>query len=147
MTRLVQGSDGREWQLRGQMEWRPPATADDFEHDTAAGWGPMVAMLSVMFVLVLVLVGWKPDDVVVPSWLVLGIVLVFVYFPMRWVWRRPWTMVAETHGEVTEEGAPAERWVGTVRGLVAVRAEFARTSKSIERHALPDFDGPLRPME
>lgn len=146
MNRLVQGSDGRDWMIRAQLEWRKPATADDFEHDVAANYTPGVAMMAVAFVLALVLVVWMPDDVVVPTWVPLALLLLALFFPLRWVLRRPWTVVAETEGDVTGE-RPSERWVGTVVGVFNVRGEVTRIAKSIQRHDLPDFDGPLHPVE
>ncbi|NIJ14504.1 hypothetical protein FHU38_004905 [Saccharomonospora amisosensis] len=146
MNRLVQGSDGRDWVIRAQMEWRRPATADDFEHDVAASYAPGIAMGVVALTLAIVLIAWMPDDVVVPSWVPLALLLVALFFPLRWVLRRPWTIVAETDGDATGE-RPSERWVGTVRGIFAVRGEVHRIAKSIQRHDLPDFDGPLHPVE
>ncbi|PXY34884.1 DUF983 domain-containing protein [Prauserella sp. PE36] len=146
MNRLVRGSDGREWIIRGQMEWRRPATADDFEHDVAASYAPGVVMAAVAVALAVVLVVWMPDDVRVPSWVPLAVVLVALFFPLRWVLRRPWTVVAETEGDVTGE-RPSERWVGTIRGIFTVRGEINRVAKSIARHDLPDFEGPLHPVE
>lgn len=146
MHRQVQGSDSRDWVIRSQMEWRRPATSDDFEHDVAASYGPGVFMGAVALVLAIVLVVWTPDDVVVPSWVPLGLLLVALFFPLRWVLRRPWTLVAETDGSPTGE-PPSERWVGTVRGLFNVRGEVNRIAKAIQRQDLPDFDGPLHPVE
>ncbi|MEU6641400.1 DUF983 domain-containing protein [Saccharomonospora sp. NPDC046836] len=146
MNRLVQGSDGREWVIRGQMEWRKPATADDFEHDVAASYAPGIVMATVATVLAVVLIVWMPDDVVVPSWVPLAVLLIALFFPLRWVLRRPWTVVAETEGDVTGE-RPSERWVGTIRGIFNVRGEVNRIAKSIQRHDLPDFEGPLHPVE
>ncbi|MFF5989720.1 DUF983 domain-containing protein [Prauserella flavalba] len=146
MNRLVRGSDGREWIIRGQMEWRRPATADDFEHDVAASYAPGIVMAAVAIGLAVVLIVWMPDDVRVPSWVPLAVVLVALFFPLRWVLRRPWTVVAETEGDVTGE-RPSERWVGTIRGIFTVRGEINRVAKSIARHDLPDFEGPLHPVE
>jgi hypothetical protein len=146
MTRLVQGSDGREWIVRGTMEWRRPATGDDFEHDAAANYGPGIAMLIVTGLLVLVLIVWMPDDVVVPGFVLLALLLVALFFPLRWVLRRPWTVVAETEGDLTGE-RPSERWVGTVRGMFAVRGEIMRIARTIRRYDVPDFEGPLHPVE
>ncbi|SFQ46012.1 hypothetical protein SAMN05421810_107306 [Amycolatopsis arida] len=149
MTRLVQGSDGREWVVRAQMEWRRPATADDFEHDAAASYGPGIAMMLVTLALAVVLLVWMPEDVVVPSWIPLALLVVALFFPLRWVLRRPWTVVAETEGgvdDVTGE-RPSERWVGTVRGFFRVRGEVNKIAKSIQRHDIPDFEGPLHPVE
>ncbi|MFF0144557.1 hypothetical protein ATK36_3264 [Amycolatopsis sulphurea] len=146
MNRLVRGEDGRDWVVRAQMEWRAPATADDFEHDVAGSYGPGIAMIAVTSVLAVSLVAWTPDQVRVPAWVYLAIVLVMLFFPLRWILRRPWTVVAETEGDAAGE-RPSERWVGTIRGMFTVSGEVKRISKTIQKHSLPDFDGPLHPVE
>lgn len=146
MNRLVRGSDGRDWAIRAQMEWRRPATADDFEHDVAINYTPGLVMLAVVLILAIVLLAWMPADVVVPSWVILAVLLLVLFFPLRWIVRRPWTVVAETGGDAKGE-RPSERWVGTVRGILTVRAEVRRVGKSIQKHDLPDFDGPLHPVD
>lgn len=146
MNRPVTGADGRVWTLRSQLEWRKPATADDFEHDVAGGYAAVGSMSALLVVLTLVLIIWRPDDVIVPGWVILIIALVVLFFPIRWLLRRPWTVVAETYGD-PETDKPAERWVGTVRGMFGVRSEIARIRRSIEREALPSFSGPLHPVE
>jgi hypothetical protein len=146
MNRLVHGEDGRDWILRAEMEWRQPATADNFDHDVAGSYAPGVAMVIVTAFLALVLIIWTPAGVVIPSWVVLALLLIALFFPLRWILRRPWKLVAETEGDATGD-RPAERWVGTVRGMFNVRGEVAKIRKSIQRHSLPDFDGPLHPVE
>lgn len=147
MNRRVLGSDGREWNVRGQMEWRRPAMEGDFfEHDVAGSPGPGVAMLTVTLALAVILVAWLPDGVVIPAWVVWGLLLIALFFPLRWVFNRPWSVVAETQGDVTGE-LPPERWAGVVSGMFRVRGEVAKVAKTIEREALPDFDGPLHPVE
>jgi hypothetical protein len=146
MDRLVQGDDGRDWVVRAEMEWRAPATADDFEHDVAGSYTPGVAMVIVAAVLAIVLVVWTPVSVRVPAWVLLALLLIVLFFPLRWIVRRPWTVVAETEGDMTGE-RPSERWVGTVRGMMSVRGEVTKIAKTIHRHSLPDFDGPLHPVE
>ncbi|RJQ90640.1 DUF983 domain-containing protein [Amycolatopsis panacis] len=146
MNRLVRGEDGRDWVVRAQMEWRAPATADDFEHDVAGSYGPGIAMIAVTSVLAVSLVAWTPDQVRVPAWVYLAIVLVMLFFPLRWILRRPWTVVAETEGDAAGE-RPSERWVGTIRGMFTVSGEVKRISRTIQKHSLPDFDGPLHPVE
>lgn len=143
--RSVTGADGREWNLRSELEWRTPATADDFEHDVAGGYVPAAIMVVMVVVFTLALVLWTPDSLVLPSWVVLLLLLIILFFPMRWMWRRPWKVVAETEGDL--KGAPAERWVGVVRGMIEVRSEMNRIKQSIEDDSLPDFKGPLRPVE
>lgn len=144
MTRVVRGADGRLWTLRGTMEWTTPATADDFEHDVSAGFVPGVVMLVLVVLLSLVLIFWTPDDVIVPLWLVLAILLIVLFFPVRWALRRPWTVVAETGDD--GEGDPVERWVGTIRGVLNVRQQVAKVARNIEQDAIPGIEGPLQPV-
>jgi hypothetical protein len=103
-----------------------------------------MAVLAVVLGGALVL--WKPDRVQIPAWVLLALVLIVLFFPLRWILRRPWTVVAETEGDMTGE-RPSERWVGTVRGMMVVRGEVTKIAKTIQRHSLPDFDGPLHPVE
>lgn len=145
MTRLVRGADGRMWTVRGRVEWRRPTAADDFEHDVAGGHGPGLVLLGLLVALALILVVWTPDEVVVPGWLVLALVLLFLFFPVRWSLRRPWTLVAESPGGVDDN--PPERWVGQVRGVLAVRQEAAKVARNIEVYSLPDVEGPLQPVD
>ena len=146
MNRAVRGEDDREWIIRAQMEWRRPVTAEDFEHDVAGSPASGFAMLTVTLVLAVVLVTWLPNGVVVPPWVIYGILLIILFFPLRWVLNRPWKVVAETDGDVMGEQSP-ERWVGVVSGMFRVRREVNEVAKSIHRHSMPDFDGPLHPME
>jgi Na+/melibiose symporter-like transporter len=144
MTRVVRGADGRVWTLQSDMEWRTPATADDFEHDVSLGHGPAMVLLLLVTVLAVVLVVWTPRDVYVPLWLVLIILLVVLFFPIRWALRRPWKVVAETGDD--GEGEPVEKWVGTVRGVLTVRQEVAKIARDIVVDAMPGLDGPLKPV-
>lgn len=149
MTRVVRGADGRMWTLRSQMEWRSPATADDFEHDVSVGNTSAILLLSLVIGLAVVLVISTPDDVVAPwsskmLWLGLLIVLAILFFPARWALRRPWTVVAETGDN--GEGEPVEKWVGTVRGMLTVRQQVNRVAKSIATEAQPGIEGPLQPV-
>ena len=145
MTRLVQGADGRMWTVRGRMSWSSPATSSNFELDVAAGYTPGFVLMGLLGALALVLVIWTPDRVIFPFWLLLILFLLLSFFPVRWALRRPWTLVAETPGDLGEH--PAERWVGTVRGVMKVRGVMAKMVKQIESHSLPDMDGPLQPVE
>jgi hypothetical protein len=146
MNRLVQGDDGRDWVVRADMEWRQPATTDNFDHDVAGSYGPGIAMLVVIVALGLILIVWTPAGVVVPAWVFRALLVVALFFPLRWILRRPWTVVAETEGDLAGD-RPSERWVGTVRGMFTVRGEVVKIAKTIQRHSLPDFEGPLHPVE
>jgi len=133
------------WTLRGQLEWSQPATIDDFEHDVASGYTPGIVMLFMLGVLVVALVTWRPAGVVVPSWLVLVMAIVMVFFPLRWAVRRPWRLVANTPGSQQEQ--VAERWVGTVRGMVNIRTVAAKVARDIEVYSMPNAEGPLHPVD
>ncbi|RLK60137.1 DUF983 domain-containing protein [Actinokineospora cianjurensis] len=144
MTRQVRDVNGRLWTVHGTLEWRTPATEDDFEHDVAAGYVPGVVMLVLITVLVVALVAWMPVDVVVPGWLVLLLVLAILFFPARWAVRRPWTLVAETGDD--GDGEPTERWMGTIRGYFSARTEITRIAKEISQDTQPSYEGVLKPL-
>jgi hypothetical protein len=145
MTRLVRGADGRMWTLRGQLEWSQPATIDDFEHDVASGYTPGVVMLFTLTALVIALVLWRPAGVVIPIWLLLVLLVILAFFPLRWALRRPWRLVANTPGN--QEELVAERWVGTVRGMFNIRNATAKVARDIEVFSMPNSDGPLHPVD
>lgn len=145
MTRLVKGADGRMWTLRSRIEWSKPATVDDFEHDLSGGSGPGLAMLVALGVLVIALIWWTPGAVVVPQWLILILFAILLFFPIRWVIRRPFLMVANTMGN--DDDLQAERWVGTVRGVFTIRPALGRIARDIEVYSMPNVDGPLQPVD
>jgi hypothetical protein len=146
MTRVVRGADGRVWTLHGEMKWRTPATADDFDHDINAGRGPAIVMLFLVALLAVVLIVWTSSNeaIKVPLWLVLTLLLVFMFFPLRWAMRRPWTVVAATGDN--GEGQPTEKWVGSVRGVFNVRQQVARIARTIADTSIPGMAGPLKPV-
>lgn len=146
MQRSATGADGREWTLRSRFEWREPATADRFEHDVAGGGVPAAVLIVILVIFVVVLLVWMPSAVVVPFWVLLLLLLVGVYFPLRWVWMKPWSIVAETEGNSLHQ-RPPERWVGTVRGFFKMREEVVRVRRSIQRYSEPEPDGHLRLVE
>jgi hypothetical protein len=137
------------WTIRSEMEWRQPATDDDFEHDVSVGNLSAFVLLALVVALAVILVVSIPDDVVAPwsskmLWLGLLIVLAILFFPARWALRRPWTVVAETGDN--GEGEPEERWVGTVRGMFTVRGQVNRIAKDIQLDSQPGLEGPLQPV-
>lgn len=145
MNRVVRGSDGRMWTLRTNLEWSNPIAGDDFEHDVSGGPAPAIVLGGTLLFLAVLFVLWTPEGVVVPPALVLALVLVALFFPVRWLVRRPWSIVAETPGAEEEQGP--ERWVGVVRGMMNARREVARVARNIEVYAEPDVNGPLQPVE
>ena len=142
MTRLVRGRDERIWTVQSRINWSPPATAEQFEHDMAAGYVSGVAMLVVVVALVLFVLLWTPTGVVVPSWLVLSFLLVLMVAAMQWMLKRPWTIVADT--PATAETA-AEHWVGTAHGMMTARQDTRLVVQSLEALSTPDDGtGPLQ---
>jgi hypothetical protein len=149
MERTVRGRDDRVWTLRSHMEWRQPATADDFEHDVSVGNTSAFVLLALILALTILLISTIPEDVVAPwngrmLWLGLLIVLAIMFFPARWALRRPWTVVAETGDN--GEGEPTERWTGQVRGIFTARQQINRVAKSIQVDSQPGIEGPLQPV-
>ena len=136
MRRVVRGADGRSWTVQRTINWYQPATAEQFEHDMAAGYVSGVAMLGVVVALSLFVLFWTPAGVVVPSWLVLLFLLVLMVLPIQWALRRPWTIVAKAPEPVDTAG---EHWVGTVHGLKAARQETREIVQSLKSpRAIPD---------
>jgi hypothetical protein len=147
MTRLVRDADGRMWTLRSRLEWVEPATEEQYEHDVTRDKVGALIMVIILVMLVITFVLLTPASVVFPSWLALALVLLVLFFPARWVVRRPWTVVAETPGGGVN-GLPAERWVGQVRGYFSTRHETALAARHLREFGTPDRDGegPLQPV-
>ena len=112
-ARTVAGDDGRTWSVRRNIEWKTPATGDEFEHDVDGGRGAVFLILSALFLFWVVLILWTPPLVHIPWYLWFIAFVVLLFFPTRWILRRPWTLVAETSGGYD---LPAEHWTGMVRG-------------------------------
>lgn len=146
MARLVRGADGRQWMLHRRMTWSNPASTDDFEHDMRGGYAAIGAMGLVLVLLVVVLAAWRLDSVIVPRWLLVVFLAVVVIFVVRWLLRRPCTLLAETDYDPIDE-RPPEHWVGTVHGLYRARQQLARVSREIENDAMPHVDGPLHEVD
>jgi hypothetical protein len=142
MTRFVRGKDERIWTVQSRINWSQPATAEQFEHDMAAGYVSGVAMLVVVVALVLFVLVWTPAGVVMPPWLVLSLLLVLMVAAMQWMLKRPWTIVADTPRTGEKE---SEHWVGTAHGMMAARQDTRQVVQNLEKGAMPDDGtGPLQ---
>jgi hypothetical protein len=142
--RTVNGVDGRTWSVRRNIEWSLPATGDDFEHDVDGGRGAAFLILSSLFVFWLILVVWAPAQVHIPWWLWVLAVAIALFFPVRWLLRRPWTIVAETTGSYD---LPAERWTGMVRGGSKAKEELRIVIRRLRSQGTPGHaDSPLQPV-
>jgi hypothetical protein len=144
VIRNVTGKDGRDWTVHSTFEWRSPATSDDFEHDVSVGNVAAIMLLVLVVGLGVSLIVWTPDDVVVPLWVVMLVLLAILFFPTRWALRRPWTVVAETGDGSPDD--PIEKWVGVVRGVFTQRQQINRVARSIMVDSVPGIEGPLHPV-
>ena len=108
-ARTVAGADGRTWSVRRNIEWKTPATGAEFEHDVDGGRGAVLLILSALFLFWVVLILWTPPLVHIPWYLWVIALAILLFFPIRWMMRRPWTLVAETSGGYD---LPAEHWTG-----------------------------------
>ena len=145
-TKTIIGVDGRTWSVRRNILWSPPATGDDFEHDVDGGRGAAFLILSSLFVFWLILIVWGAGSAGphVPWYLWLAMVVVVGFFPVRWLLRRPWSIVAETAGSYD---LPAERWTGTVRGGSKAKEELRIVTRRLRTQGTPAHaDSPLQPV-
>ena len=143
-TKTVMAADNREWQVRRNIEWSPPAMGDEFEHDVDGGRGAVVLIISALVLFWVVVLVWTPSGVYVPWFFWLIVVVGVGFFPMRWYLRRPWTIVAKTQGNYD---LPAEHWTGMVRGGSAAREETRVVLRSLRTRATPGHaDSPLQPV-
>ncbi|MDQ3150228.1 MAG: DUF983 domain-containing protein [Actinomycetota bacterium] len=144
MMRVVRAANGRRWSVRSAINWSEPDSAQEFEHDIAAGQVAAVVMLGLIVVLILTVVLWTPSGVVVPTWLVVTFLLLLLLLPVQWATGRSWTIVAETPAW---NDAPPERWTGTVHGMMLARQHSLGVVQSLQRDSIPDDGrGPLEPV-
>ncbi len=143
-SKTVIAADNREWQVRRNIEWATPAMGDEFEHDVDGGRGAMVLILSSLVLFWILVFVWLPSGVYMPWFYWLAILVIVGFFPVRWYFRRPWTIVAETQGGYD---LPAEHWTGMVRGQAAAREETRVVLRSLRTRATPGHaDSPLQPV-
>ena len=146
--KIVRAADDRQWMVRQKLEFTNPITTEEFEHDMEGGRLASMAIVSLMGLLWIALFAWYfggGQGVVIPAWMWVVLALVASFFPIRWLLRRPHTLVAETPGGA--DGSAAERWVGSVRGVGPAREELLRIVKSLQTRATPaSADSPLQPV-
>ena len=143
-AKTVAGADGRTWSVRRNIEWRTPATGDEFEHDVDGGSGAAALILTALVLFWAVLLLWIPTQAHVPWYLRLIALAIVLFFPIRWFLRRPWTLVAETSGGYD---LPAEHWSGMVRGRSRAKEEMRVVVRSLRTRATPGHaDSPLHPV-
>ena len=143
-ARTGAGADGRTWSVRRNIEWKTPATGDEFEHDVDGGRGAVLLILSALFLFWVVLILWTPPLVHIPWFLWLLAFVIVAFFPVRWITRRPWTLVAETSGGYD---LPAEHWTGMVRGRGRAKEEMRVLVRNLRARASPGYaDSPLHPV-
>lgn len=145
MARKVFDLYRREWVLRRSIEWRPPYNeAEQFEHDVDGGRSAAIFILSSLLLMWIVFLFWLPTNTHFPWFFWLVIIVLVGFFPVRWVLRRQWKVVAETVGAYDQ---PAERWQGLVRGWTRSSDEMKIIKRQLETQGTPGHtDSPLHPM-
>ncbi len=154
--KTVKGTDGRVWAVRRQMMLRMPAYGDEleFEHDVEGGRIGQWVVVALLGFFVFIMLIWKVagdvGDIRVPWFVKLVFILVLLFFPVRWLLRRPWKLVAQTQGgfdPVRGEMLPAEAWEGTVRGMAKARDETGLVVNTIrKRGRLSKSDGLMKKL-
>lgn len=141
-ARVVLDRDQCAWVVRRRMNWRRPA-ADElnkFDYDIDGGLGGAFLLMGLITVCAIAFLLTAPSDVVAPK-LGLGILALILFFPARWLARRPWTLVAECGDEQS-----TQRWAGTVRGVFESRRQANQVVRDIRADSSPSFEGPLQPV-
>ena len=106
----------------------------------------MLLILSTLFLFWVVLIGvWTCGRWCTFPGGTSGVALaILLFFPLRWMLRRPWTLVAETTGGYD---LPAEHWTGMVRGRSRANEEMRVLVRSLRTRATPGYaDSPLHPV-
>jgi hypothetical protein len=138
---VVNGVDGREWTVTSRVDWQQPALGDTFEHDVSSNSGTVwvfTVLIACWTVIVSMGVYYQP---VIPWFFWLAAVVITGFFPIRWYFPR--SLVAETLGDAEY---PAERWVGSVRGLLKRREEMRIVVRRLRTQGTPGHaDSPLQP--
>ncbi len=154
-AKTVKGTDGRVWEVRRHMMWRVQGTTEDleFEHDVEGG---RIGQWVVVLLLLLFfggLLSWNLGDdllIQIPSYLKIIFIGIVLFFPVRWLLRRPWKLVAETRGgfdPVRNEMMPKEAWEGTVRGFSKARDECGLIINTIKKRGrLSKADGLMKKL-
>lgn len=155
-AKTVKGTDGRIWEVRRHMMMRMPVSGDDleFEHDVEGGrigqW--VIVLLLTLFTGALLVwqVSGDVGPIRIPWFVKLVFIVVALFFPVRWLLRRPWKLVAQTQGgfdPVRNEMLPREAWEGTVRGFAKARDECALVINTIKKRGrLSKADGLMKKL-
>ncbi|MBA2323176.1 MAG: hypothetical protein H0V92_03840 [Pseudonocardiales bacterium] len=149
-VKVVTGMDGRIWTVRRKMMLRMPPTGEEFEfeHDLEGGRIGMTVILAMLVLFVVALLSWWSSAIPIPGYVKWVFVIGALFFPVRWVLRLPWRLVAETPGTYDpdrKEEKDREHWVGTVRGAAKARDECALLINTIKKRGrLAKADGLMR---
>jgi hypothetical protein len=152
-AKTVTGTDRRVWHVSRHIMLRMPASADEheFEHDVEGGRIGMGVIMVLLVMFLVALLTWKGAGdlpIHLPPWLKAIMVLILLFFPVRWLLRRPWKLVAHTNGgrdPVRQEMLAKETWEGTVRGFNKARDECALVINTIKKRGrLSKADGLMK---
>lgn len=149
-VKQVSGVDGREWLVSLKIIW--VENTEKFEHEKEGGRNAVIGMIIVLGFLWFALIAWAVQMqpvVSVPWWMWCLLIGLALFFPGRWVIRRPRRLLVEggRWPDDDEDDAMGETWSGYVRGRTEARAELNHAIKTLKRRGTPArANSPLQPQ-
>ncbi len=89
------------------------------------------------------------DAVETPLWVLGLLALLLLFFPVRWVLRRPRRLRVEggRWPDAEDREVRGEEWSGFVRGRSEARAEFKQVIRTLQKRGTPArANSPLQPQ-
>ncbi len=147
--KVVTGVDGREWIVSLKIMWTDKS--EGFEHEKEGGRRAVIAIVVVLGLLVFAQVAWafQVPAVETPFWVLLILAALVLFFPVRWVLRRPRRLRVEggRWPDDEDDESRAEEWSGFVRGRTEARAEFKQAIRTLQKRGTPArANSPLQPQ-
>ena len=146
-ARTVTGVDGREWLVSMKIMWSD--RSEGFEHEKEGGRWAVIGIIVVLGLLWFALIAWKVQvaAVSVPWWVVVILLGVAAFFPVRWALRRPRRLMVEGGRWPEDDEAVGEAWSGYIRGRADAKAEFKQAVRTLQKRGTPArANSPLQPQ-
>ena len=145
--KTVEGVDGRMWLVNIKIMWSD--RSEGFEHEKEGGRKAVIGIIVVLGLLWFALIAWKfqVPAVSVPWWVVLILLGIALFFPVRWAMRRPRRLMVEGGRWPDDDEGVGEAWSGFVRGRTEARAEFKQAIRTLQKRGTPArANSPLQPQ-
>jgi hypothetical protein len=145
--KTVTGVDGRVWLVNMKIMWSD--RSEGFEHEKEGGRKAVIGIIVVLGLLWFALIAWKfqVPAVSVPWWVVVILLGIALFFPVRWALRRPRRLMVEGGRWPDDDEGVGEAWSGFVRGRTEARAEFKQAIRTLQKRGTPArANSPLQPQ-